>query len=66
MEGLKAVINFLQMIFDWIQMVIDMTKTAFDIFVSLFSMLPWQVNTAAIVLLVVCVLYKILGRESQS
>ena len=60
----KPVIDFLEFIVNGIQTLITMVGMALSTFTSLFALLPVQVSVPAGVLLVVCVLYKILGRES--
>ena len=60
----KPVIEFLIFIIDGIKMLITMVSMALTTFTSLFSLVPAAISVPAALLIVVCVLYKILGRES--
>jgi hypothetical protein len=62
----KPIIDFFRFIVDMILSLIDMVKMAITVFTELFKMLPPQISISAGLLVIVCVLYKILGRENQS
>lgn len=65
-DFLKPIVDFFGFIVDSIKQLISMAGMAIDLFTSLFSLLPTYISVPAGVLVTVCVLYKILGRENQS
>lgn len=58
----KPIIDFFGFIVDAIKMLISMVQMGLSTFTTLFSMVPTQISVPAGILLVVCVLYKVLGR----
>lgn len=62
----KPIIDFFTFIVDMIKSLISMVQMAVTTFTSLFGMLPVQISVPAATLIIICVLYKILGRENQS
>jgi len=62
----QPVIDFFTFIVDMVKTLISMVGMAITTFTSLFAMLPAAISIPAGTLIVICVLYKILGRENQS
>lgn len=63
---MTTVVKFIKFIVDMVKALISLVKMAVNVFTTLFSFLPPQITSIALMLLVVCLLYKILGRENQS
>ena len=60
----QPIIAFVAFIIDSIKSLISIVGMAVNTFTELFAMLPPVISVPAGLLLLVCVLYKILGRES--
>ena len=63
---MDALVDFIKFITDMLEMLISMVGMALSVFTSLFAMVPPEISVPAGVLLAVCIIYKILGRENQS
>lgn len=63
---MSAIVSLVSFIVDAIKQLISMVGMAVNTFTSLFSLLPPAISVSAGVLVTVCVIYKILGRENQS
>ena len=58
--------NIFEFIFKAVKMLIDLLVNGIEFLISLVSLLPAPFVAGAIALVIVCVLYKVLGRENQS
>lgn len=63
---LKPVIDLIVWLVDMIKTLIGLVTMAVNVFTSLIGMLPAEIAISAGMLILVCVIYKILGRENQS
>lgn len=61
-----AIIGFFQFIIDMVMTLIELVQMGVSTLTTVFSFLPPVITTSAVVLITVCVIYKILGRENQS
>jgi len=61
----QPVLDFFAFIVDMVKTLISMVTMAIGTFTALFAMLPAAISVPAGTLIAICVLYKILGRESQ-
>ena len=61
-----TIIGIIEFIFNGLKMMIDLLKNGLTFLINLLGKLPSFMVAGAIALVVVCVLYKVLGRENQS
>ena len=61
----RPILDFFGFIIDNVKILVSMVTMVFRIFTNLISILPLEITIAAGVLLSVCILYKVLGRESS-
>ncbi len=61
-----TIISIINFVFTALGMLFNLLKEGITFLVSLVSALPAPFVAAAIGLIVVCVIYKVLGRENQS
>ena len=60
----KQIWDVLRMIFEWILAIVRLLVKAINFFTVALGFLPWWIYVGAIALVAICVIYKILGRES--
>lgn len=63
---MTAIIEFFQFIIDMVKQLISLVGMAFNVMTSLLSMVPPVISGSMGVLITICIIYKILGRENQS
>lgn len=64
LEGLQAIIDFFAMIIDAVKTLISVVQMSASMIISLISLIPPLIGVPVVVLVTICILYKILGRES--
>lgn len=62
----QPVMDFFEFIVNMLKTLINMVVMAVTTFTTLLSFLPTEISVCGGILIVVCVVYKILGRENQS
>lgn len=63
---MDAIIGFFQFIIDMVKSLISLVQSVISLFRAFTSFLPLPIQASFVVLIIVCVLYKVLGRENQS
>lgn len=61
-----TIFSLIAFLFKGLLMLFKLLTTGLGLLVQLISILPTQFTVAGVLLIVVCVLYKVLGRENQS
>lgn len=66
MEILQGIVDFFVFVVEMLGQLVELVGMGIETLTSLIAMLPPAVSISAGVLITVCVLYKVLGRENQS
>ncbi len=62
----STIFGVIEFIFKGIGMLISLLTTGMEFLISMLSYLPTPFIVGGVALVVICVLYKVLGRENQS